>query len=81
MTTKHEAPDKDKIMEEAGFLPATRAAQLTGTALATIHRWANDGEVMCQHIGKRLYISQKSLAERLGPIVAKALGLTPKEPK
>ncbi len=68
--------DKDDIMHAAGFLSAREAAELTSVALATIHRWANEGELEHSHIGNRLYVSRASLATRVGPIVAKALGLS-----
>ncbi len=68
-----------EMMEQAGYLPAPVAARKAGVTVYTIYRWIKGQEIEATKVSDRWYVKVASLAEKLGPVCARAAGLLPEE--
>lgn len=60
---------RDEIMREAGYIPAAKAAEVTGVTVQTIHRMVRDKRVDgTQVTGRNWYVRVSSLAEAYASI-------------
>ena len=62
-------------MSKLGWLTVTAAAKAVLVSVHTIRSWIQRDEVEHTKVGVRRYVSRRSLADKLGPIASKALGL------
>lgn len=64
------------LMRQEGYLSAAEAAESSGVAVTTVHRWLSQGKVEGTQVGSYWYVSKDSLVEYLGPIASRAAGLS-----
>jgi hypothetical protein len=64
-----------QMMKQEGYVPAAKAAEVSGVVVTTIHRWIGAGKVEGSKVGDYWYVTVDSLIARLGPVAAKAAGL------
>ena len=66
-------------LKEKGYVSATVAAELLKVSKATVHRMVRDGMLIGTHVGggklARLYVYERSIAEHVGPVASRLLGL------
>jgi len=62
-------------LRATGWLSIPAAASAALVSVHTVRAWIQKNEVEHTKVGNRRYVKRSSLAERLGPIAAEALGL------
>lgn len=64
-----------EMMEREGWWPIWRAADRARVSVHTVYRWIRADEVESTKVGGRWYVAVRSIAEKLGPVAAKAAGI------
>lgn len=67
---------QEEKMEAAGWITVTKAARAAGVTSPAVYDWIKTEKIKSTQVGGRHYVLKQSLIDYLGPIGAKAAGLT-----
>jgi excisionase family DNA binding protein len=80
-----EKPVKNKttkeLLEEKGYIPASKAAEMVGKSLQTIYYWIDDKKIEAHRIDTHWYVLRQSLIDyykKQDPAAVALLGLEDK---